>query len=247
MRKIIISVDFEKRWGVYHIYGIHHDAYREELENVHLIVPEMIKMFKERSLRVTWATVGAIMLSSWNEYFSRMPNKVNYENKSLQFIETFAEYDLKGELYFAPDLVDLIFNHFKYGQELASHSFSHTYFGENGVTKNDFVNDTKAMKSVLMDKYSIRPHSYVYPRNQVIYTDVLKNNGYKAWRTNKNLWYHNANSNEISISLFAAKSLRMLESINILRQILNTSKKIVSHQVCLSVLTCLNLYGDYIL
>ena len=40
-------MDFEKNNLVYHIYGIHHDAYREELENVHLIVPEMIKMFKD--------------------------------------------------------------------------------------------------------------------------------------------------------------------------------------------------------
>ena len=31
----------------------------------------------------------------------------------------------------------------------------------------------------------------------------------------KNLWYHNANLNDIDISLIAAKSLRMLESINI--------------------------------
>ena len=56
----------------------------------------------------------------------------------------------------------------------------------NGVTKNDFINDTEAMKSVLMDKYSIRPHGYVYPRNQVIYTDVLMNCGYKLGGQIKN-------------------------------------------------------------
>jgi len=214
MRNILISLDFEKRWGVHHVYGFDHDAYREELENVHFVIPEMIKMFKERNLRVTWATVGALLLSSWDEYFLKVTEPVKYTNKSLQFKQEYADIDYKGELYFAPELVDLIYNESGNGQELASHSFSHVYFGEKGVTKKDFENDTDAMNSIFKEKYLIEPHSYVFPRNQITHTNILRDRGYKAWRTNRDIWYQNSNSNIVGIVEFLAKSLRFIESVN---------------------------------
>ena len=67
---VVISVDFEMRWGVHDIHGLDIDAYRENLENVRDVVPRMLSMFSERKLRVTWATVGALALNSWDEYFS---------------------------------------------------------------------------------------------------------------------------------------------------------------------------------
>ena len=91
MSNIIISLDFEMRWGVHHIFGADHDAYRSEIENVQHIVPLTLKMLKERNLRATWATVGAILLESWEEYLSMVPNAPNYKRKSLIFDQSYSD------------------------------------------------------------------------------------------------------------------------------------------------------------
>jgi hypothetical protein len=226
MSNIIISLDFEMRWGVHHIYGADHEAYRTEIENVQHIVPLTLKMLEERNLRATWATVGAILLESWEEYLSIAPNAPNYKRKSLIFDQSFIDKNPIGEQYFAPKLVDLITN--TEGQELGGHSFSHLYFDEEGVTENDFTNDTIALIKTFKQKLSLSPVSYVYPRNQVIYTQILSDNGFKTWRTNNNEWFHNANSNNISPKNLLAKILRVSDAVN---PIIPFSSKSVKFQI----------------
>jgi hypothetical protein len=226
MSSIIISLDFEMRWGVHHIYGVDHDTYRSEIENVQYIVPLTLRMLEERNLRATWATVGAILLESWEEYLSMAPNAPNYKNKSLIFDHSFTDINPIGEQYFAPRLVDMIIN--TDGQELGGHSFSHLYFDEEGVTENDFTNDTIALIKTFKQKLSLSPVSYVYPRNQVIYTQTLADNGFKTWRTNNNEWFHNANSTNISPKNLLAKILRVSDAVN---PIVPSSLKSVEFQI----------------
>ena len=57
---VVISLDFELRWGMHDRLGTNYDAYRENLENVREIVPALLKLFSEHKIRVTWACVGAL-------------------------------------------------------------------------------------------------------------------------------------------------------------------------------------------
>jgi hypothetical protein len=207
---VVISVDFEMRWGVHDIHGLDIDAYRENLENVRDVVPRMLSMFSERKLRVTWATVGALALNSWDEYFSIVTETPKYENQSFSVDTRYAELDPDGKLHFANDLVSDIIN--TRGQELGSHSFSHLYFREKGITVSDFIKDSVLVKKIMKDKFDINPVSYVFPKNQSAFLSELKNNGFLIWRDNEIPWYYDANTNRTNT--VTARSLRLFESIS---------------------------------
>ena len=105
---LIISLDFEMRWGVHDIYKYNKDGYKKNLEDVRFIVPKILKIFEQRSLKVTWATVGALACENWDEYFKFAPQSPNYENHKLKITRGYAEIDPIGSLHFAPDLIHLI-------------------------------------------------------------------------------------------------------------------------------------------
>ena len=201
---------FELRWGVHDVYGLNIDGYRENLENVYHVIPSMLKMFSDRNLKATWATVGAIGLSSWEEYFDIAPSPPEYKNKKLQINAQYADIDPKGKLHFAPNLVKMISE--TKGQELGSHSFSHLYFREEGVVVNDFIADSKTIKTLWEERYKVSPLSLVFPRNQVAFTSEFDNCGLKCWRGNEDIWYHETNTS-ITNNL-SAKTFRFVDSIN---------------------------------
>ena len=207
---VVISIDFEMRWGVHDICGYNIDEYRINLENVRLVVPKMLQLFSERNIRATWATVGALALSSWDEYFTISPPPPAYEKNNLAIDPFYAEIDPEGTLHFASDLVNGIVN--TPGQELGSHSFSHIYFRENGVTSEDFIADTSVVRSVFNDLYNINPISFVFPRNQTAFESCLSDCGIHIWRGNENAWYFDSVKEGQNSNI--AKFFRLYESIN---------------------------------
>lgn len=186
---IIISIDFEMRWGVHDVYGPNMDAYRKNLENSRDAVTETLKMFKDRNLRSTWATVGALAMNDWNEYYSYKPPIPNYKNEKLNFLESYSKLDPNGLLHFAPDLVRKISN--TKGQDLGSHSFSHLYFLEDGIKKDDFIKDGELVKSIFQKKFNITPVSFVFPRNQINFLDSFKKLDLITFRSVPNLYSYN--------------------------------------------------------
>lgn len=207
---IIISIDFEMRWGVHDIYGCNIDGYRANLENVRYIIPKMIQLFRERNIRATWATVGALALDSWDEYFSFAPSPPIYENNKLTIDPAYADIDPDGLLHFAPDLVRNIIN--TPGQELGSHSFSHLYFREKGVTVQDFIADSGTVSSVFSDKFNINPVSLVFPKNQIAFESILPECGIRIWRGNENRWYYESVTTEHRS--YTSRLMRLYESVN---------------------------------
>src|SRR2546426_12614664 len=52
----IISLDFELFWGVRDVTTL--DRYGANLRGVRDAIPAMLRLFSERGIRATWATVG---------------------------------------------------------------------------------------------------------------------------------------------------------------------------------------------
>src|SRR5688572_21752053 len=102
--RVVISIDFELRWGVHDVLGSDKDAYRTQLEGVRRVVPLLLSLFEQRSIHATWATVGALGCRDWNEYFRRAPAAPVYADPKLAFDRRWADWDPRGELHFAPDL-----------------------------------------------------------------------------------------------------------------------------------------------
>lgn len=66
-------------------------------------------------------------------------------------------------------------------QEIASHSFSHKAFGEFSYTRE--IAEREIGKCVeLAEKMSIKLRSFVFPKNSIGHLDILKKNGFIAFR-----------------------------------------------------------------
>ena len=198
------------RWGVHDLYGLNIDKYRTNIENVRNVVPRMLQLFSERNIRATWATVGALGLNSWDEYFAIAPPPPAYHFKNFKINPRYSEMDPKGILHFAPDLVQKIVD--TPGQELGSHSFSHLYFREKGITAEDFVADAATVYSIWENRYNSRPVSLVFPRNQSAFVPRLPECGIHIWRGNENAWYYELTSKNKRLSV--SRLLQFYESIN---------------------------------
>src|SRR5688572_30050895 len=132
---VVFSVDFELRWGVHDVHGTNLDGYRGELEQGRENVPRLLGLFSSCDIHATWATVGAIGCKDWGEYFRRAPPPPRYANPAFAIKPEYADMDPDGHLHFAPDLVRAVCA--TPGQELGTHTFTHLYMGEPGVTAED--------------------------------------------------------------------------------------------------------------
>lgn len=206
----VVSLDFELRWGRHDRLGLDMEADRRNLENEREVVPPLLKLFTERSIQVTWATVGAVACRDWGEYFDRAPAPPGYEDRTLAVDRRYADLDPDGRLHFAPELVDQVLA--APGQELGTHTFSHLLLREPGVTTEDAAADLRAVARLWSERFSIAPESLVFPRNQHAFLDAARANGVRIWRGNPCGWYHD--SNEAVTNRARARLLRLLDDTN---------------------------------
>jgi peptidoglycan/xylan/chitin deacetylase (PgdA/CDA1 family) len=207
---VVISLDFELRWGVHDKYGLDFNGYRENLENVPEVVPILLKLFEDRNICATWATVGALGCKNWEEYFERAPKPPNYANPSFKINHEYADMDPEGHLHFAPELLQKI--HETPGQELGTHTFSHIFLRERGMTANDVESDLSAVNKLWKDRGYSPPKSLVFPRNQHNFLDPILSTSIKIWRGNETPWFYECNDSRTN-KLFP-RGLRLLDSIN---------------------------------
>jgi peptidoglycan/xylan/chitin deacetylase (PgdA/CDA1 family) len=201
MGKFIVSLDFELFWGIFDKYEIEDKV--TYFENTLQAIPQMLKLFEQNEIHVTWATVGALMANNLAELRSFYPTTLpDFENKKLSASEFIKANENKinsqpyQKYFFAPHLVELIKNT-RY-QEIGTHTFLHNYSLEKGQTINSFEADISAAKKIAKEKFDIDIKSIVFPRNQynANYIQSCLNNGLVNIRVNPNCWYLKANNSE---------------------------------------------------
>ena len=206
---VVVSLDFELRWGLLGLLGDDMQEYRRNLEGVDEVVPRLLEMFAALGVRATWATVGALACRTWDEWRERAPAYPRYRKGSLAWRPEYRRKDPDGRLHFARHLVDAVAR--SEGQELASHTFGHVYFREPGFSRDDAVADTEAALRVFEDGWGRRVSSLVFPRNQVAHVDVLRERGFTAWRINARPFYWNAATEQERTA--AVRLLRLADSV----------------------------------
>jgi hypothetical protein len=185
---LVLSLDFELRWGRRDRLRYDMDAYRENLEGTREVVPRLLELFVERGLRATWATVGAVACRDWDEYFSRAPAPPRFTALASLDDRRFADLDPLGRLHFAPDLVGRVRRSPR--QELATHTFSHLAMCEPGVFAGDVAADLTAVQRLWRDIGAPPARSLCFPRNQAAFLDVVRMLSIRVWRGNPSPWYH---------------------------------------------------------
>lgn len=208
---VVISLDFELRWGMHDRLGLNRDALRSCLENDReRVIPTLLHMLAERNIHATWATVGAVGCQDWQDYFARAPRAPRYHEPSLCVKPEYAEMDPGGYLHFAPELVRRI--HETSGQELGTHTFSHIYMREPGVTVADVRADLQAARDLWVETVGYAPASLVFPRNQCAFIQVIEAMGINIWRGTEKYWFYDANDRRSNTRL--PRALRLLDSFN---------------------------------
>jgi peptidoglycan/xylan/chitin deacetylase (PgdA/CDA1 family) len=193
MGKFVISLDFELIWGTRDRRNPW--SYGKNVIGVKSLMPELLRIFEEYNVKVTFATVGFLFAANKNEMISYCPLiKPEYSDKSLSPYE--GHFDLMEELdnyedyHFASNLIDLIRSYPHH--EIGSHTFSHYYCQENGTTHAAFEADLKSAISIAKSR-GVTLSSLVFPRNQFNqeYLEILNRNSITVYRGNPKSWIYN--------------------------------------------------------
>lgn len=167
-------------------------SYNEYFLNTRRVIPEMLRLFADNQVRVTWATVGLLMHASKSEvnFPALQPTYVARELSAYQYIESqgVGANETEDPFHFAHTLVLQILA--TPGQELGSHTFAHYYCNEAGQTTEQFRADLQAAAQAAQ-RYGVRLQSLVFPRNQFneLYLRVCYEEGIRAVRSNPVDWF----------------------------------------------------------
>lgn len=186
---LVISLDFELHWGIRDHTSIA-DA-RETLLGARRAVEALLALFAAREIHATWATVGMLFAHTREELFRHLPERrPNYLSPALSpynALDTLGRGEDDDPFHFAGSLVDKIAA--TPGQELGTHTFSHLYCLERGVTVDDFEADLQAARRI-GERHGDVVQSIVFPRNQLNpdFLPVLARNGVRNYRENPSHW-----------------------------------------------------------
>jgi peptidoglycan/xylan/chitin deacetylase (PgdA/CDA1 family) len=206
MGQFVISLDFEKFWGLRDKRSI--KEYERNLENVDAVVLELLKLFSEEKIHATWATVGMLAFKSKRDLLEQIPKRYPpYCDNNLSPYHYIVESELDPIYHFAPLIIENIIS--TKNQELASHTFSHYYCLEKGQTEDYFNMDLKMNIEIVRKKFGVKMSSIVFPRNQVnkTYLGTLVENNIRCFRGNESNWINN-----LDMKFFLKRGFRLLDS-----------------------------------
>lgn len=185
---LVISLDFEMFWGVTDSCRI--SEYGKNVVGVWEAIPKILKMFTEFQVKGTWATVGMLICKDYSEWVDRRPAVLPTYMKSICSNYNWREAACENpNLFFGRPLVELILD--TPGQELATHTYSHFFCGEDGVTAEQFSADLLLAQEQIKE---LGGHfdSLIFPRNQVKseFIEILPSCGIKTYRGNPKSWMY---------------------------------------------------------
>ena len=185
---LTVSLDMELYWGMRDAKTL--DSYRENISNVHAVVPRILELFEKYQIHATWAVVGFLFFRDKEELLQHLPSELpSYTKKLFSPYDYLKNIELEEKYHFAPDAISLIKR--TPFQEIGTHTYSHYFALEKGQTNFEFKNDIKcAIKA--QAQIDSQCKSIVFPRNQ--YNDehlsILSALGVRFYRGNAQGWLY---------------------------------------------------------
>ena len=195
---LVISLDFELRWGVRDIYP--RGEYDAWLLGGRKAIPRILALFEKYEIAATWATVGMLFARDRDELMEHLPDaRPTYDDHNLDpypVLDRIGADEKADPLSYAPSVLDRIISTPR--QELGTHTFSHFYCVEPGQTVDQFAADLSAARAIGA-RYGEAHRSLVLPRNQwnSDYAEAAYRQGVRIYRVNRDHWaYAPAKSSE---------------------------------------------------
>lgn len=206
--RLVISLDFEMFWGVAASRSL--AQYGPHVQGEWEAIPLMLNVFRQRGMRATWATVGMLMCKDFAQWQDIRPAVLpSYEALPGSSYDLGAVARENPSLFFGRPLVEKIIE--TPGQELGSHSYSHLYCSDRGVTAAQFAADLGCATEIFQE-LGLHPRSFVFPRNQVRqeFLGALKTAGYRVYRGNPSHWLY-ANGHQTRFGLLG-RAIRLADA-----------------------------------
>lgn len=177
-----ISIDVELAWGTFDHGGA--QAYVSAYKQYRFIIDRLLALFKRYDFGATWAVVGHLFLDKCSAENGVLHADIVRPNHRWFKRDWFALDPgtdiMRDELWYGKDIVGMIQNAVPV-QEIASHSFSHPVFSDRGCTRGAAETDVRKCR-ILAQESGLKLETFVFPRNEPAYLDVLKDNGFIAYR-----------------------------------------------------------------
>jgi peptidoglycan/xylan/chitin deacetylase (PgdA/CDA1 family) len=184
----VISLDFEKMWGVFDKKTIR--DYGENVYNVETVINRILSLFEKYEIHATWAIVGMLFhkdIHSCKRTFPIvLPQYRESKLSSYNHLKEICTVDF-SIFYSGVASIKKIFK--TPYQELATHTYSHFYCLEEGATEDAFCKDLD-MSIQLSKEFGFEPKSIVFPRNQYsqTYLDICTSKGIYSFRGTERSW-----------------------------------------------------------
>lgn len=189
--RFIVSLDFEKLWGVIDIDS--YESYKSNVAGVDSVFPRIISLSDEYDIKLTVGVVGLLMCQDKSDINKYKPKHIpTYSDTKMQpygeYMEKkVGESDKTDRLHFAKDLISQIHN----PHEIASHTFCHYYCNAEGQNREQFEDDIASAVAIAKDN-GISLKSIIFPRNECRenYLDICCKYGITNFRGNERNWLH---------------------------------------------------------
>ena len=182
----VISIDVELAWGYCDLAVGSHE--REGFGKEREASRRLLDLFGRYNIRATWAIVAHLLLDNAPRKNGRahpgFPRPV-IKGESRDWFDSLPQGP--NEAWYARDLVEMI-RAAKPTQEIASHSFCHVIFDEGSTQRNAIEADLRLAKS-LHQEAGLPFETFVFPRDQVGFRDLLVRAGILVYRDRTRRWY----------------------------------------------------------
>ncbi len=187
--------------------------YHSNLKGVREASTALLDSFKKYDIHATWAVVGFLFLKDKNEFQKQIPTETpSYSNTKISPYKYFQDESesIEDTLHFAPDIIEKILE--QKHQEVATHTYSHLYSLEKGITASEFSYDLEMAIKIAHDKFNLHTHSLVFPRNQWNrdYLHILSDLGISSYRGNAKSWIYSRTSSKKDSKF--KKLIRLIDS-----------------------------------
>jgi peptidoglycan/xylan/chitin deacetylase (PgdA/CDA1 family) len=188
---LVFSADFELAWAWRFAKGFR-GAWEETVKRERDNVPALLALFGSRSIPVTWATVGHLLLDGCapvelgGSVHPELPRLPHFENRvwSFEAGDWFQDDPCtdftRDPLWYAPDLVRAI-REAPAGHELACHTFSHIDMTDARCPAA-VAEAELAMCLRLAGEEGLQMTSFVFPGGTYGNFSVLKRHGFLTYR-----------------------------------------------------------------
>jgi len=182
---VTISADFELAWAfMYSKSGVNPE---DQAKKARKNIPVLLGYFDKYKIPITWATVGHLFLDSCEKKSHTWMRKMHhFDNHWLFNKGDWFQHDPNSNLkqnnsWYAPDIIESILNS-KAHHEIGCHTFSHINC-RNEICPPDVLRDELMAWKDAASVFGITAESFVFPGGTYGNFKVLKEFGYKIYRT----------------------------------------------------------------